>query len=219
MNYKPAQNPTYVNDRIQEYIDTVMHPNCETGKDKWTVESMVSWERFGSTICRKCHDNREHAHYLIRNEYMPAYDRVCTQWLDPETTPYRELPYEVRGKIETIGMEHISNVAAYTHGSYYTTSPWVQQRRYTEKIFEPTCIETTVKGQSYAKNSWTLERIYKAGLHTYTCKDVEVINAVTAVTAEWNALAQKRKCDAMESRMAQMEAKLSELETRITELC
>jgi hypothetical protein len=28
MDYNPEQHPNYVNQRIQNYIDTVMHPGC-----------------------------------------------------------------------------------------------------------------------------------------------------------------------------------------------
>ncbi len=205
MNYIPEQNPTYVNNRIQEYIDTVMHPNCETGKDKWTVESMVSWERFGMTICRKCHDNRERAHYLIRNEYMPAYDRVCTLWLDRKTTPYRELPYEVRGSLESIGM-HLYNTALSEYGIslFPHTAGW---------------------------QSWDMDAIFNAGQYAFSTAGIDVKTSdymtsqveqecikINSIINGWNAKVQKRKCDAMETRLSQMEAKLAEQSARLDTL-
>jgi len=204
MNYKPEQNPEYVNNRIQEYIDTVMHPGCETGKDKWTIESMVSWERFGSSICRKCHANRERAHYLIRNEYMPAYDRECTLWLDRKTTQFKELPYKLRDKIEDIGMT-LSNLLSESGISLFPhTAGWTAWDQ--ESIF---------KAGQYVYSISTPEEHYIVGVY---CKIKKSKDKVDTIIADWNAKVQKRKCDAMESRMAQMEAKLAELETRITEL-
>lgn len=136
MNYNPEQNPTYVNDRIQEYIDTVMHPNCETGKDKWTVESMVSWERFGSTICRKCHDNRERLHMMV-NKFKDDYDAhvIETLLVDRQTTPYSEVPYQIRIKCERAIMDFEFEI----------------YRLYNAAVFLP------------GKNGWTPDLLYKAG--------------------------------------------------------
>ncbi len=106
MNYNPEQHPKYVNQRIQEYIDTVMHPQCKTHQDKWTVASMVSWERFGSTICRQCYENRERLHMMV-NGFKSDYDTQsnATLWLDRQTTPYSEVPYQIRGACEAAVMD------------------------------------------------------------------------------------------------------------------
>lgn len=113
MNYKPAQNPQVVNDRIQNYIDTVMHPGCtkpDLEKDKWTVDKMVSWERFGMTICNACRDNRERLHILV-NGFKEDYDaNAKTELIINRTmTLYRELPYCIKGALETIGRQLFAN--------------------------------------------------------------------------------------------------------------
>ena len=106
MNYKPEQNPQAVNNRIQNYIDTVMHPGCTKHwrkKDQWTVEKMVSWERFGSTICNECFENRERLHMMVQG-FKTDYDAQCRLIINRATTPYSELPYSIRGKISSLGI-------------------------------------------------------------------------------------------------------------------
>ncbi len=111
MNYIPENNPDYVNKCIQEYIDTVMHPGCskpDPEKDKWTVAKMVSWERFGSTICMNCYTNREILHTKV-NGFKTDYDKQCQIIINRETTQYRDLPYKIKGTLECIGMQVFAN--------------------------------------------------------------------------------------------------------------
>jgi hypothetical protein len=107
MNYIPEHNPDYVNNLIQNYIDTVMLPGCKQHwrkKDQWTVAQMVSWERFGMTICNNCYDNRERLHMIV-HDFKEEYDKQCQIIINRETTAYRDLPYKIKGSLEGIGME------------------------------------------------------------------------------------------------------------------
>ena len=113
MNYIPEHNPEEVNKRIQDYIDTVMIPGCskpDLEKDQWTVAKMVSWERFGMTICSNCYGNREKLHMLV-NGFKVDYDTIAKSELiiNRATTPYRELPFQVKGKLESIGQQLFAN--------------------------------------------------------------------------------------------------------------
>lgn len=111
MNYIPEHNPDYVNNQIQNYIDNVMHPGCskpDPEKDKWTVAKMVSWERFGSTICMNCYTNREILHTKV-NGFKTDYDKQCQIIINRETTQYRDLPYKIKGTLECIGMQVFAN--------------------------------------------------------------------------------------------------------------
>ncbi len=111
MNYIPEHNPDYVNNQIQNYIDTVMHPGCKQHwrkKDQWTVAKMVSWERFGSTICMNCYTNREILHTKV-NGFKTDYDKQCQIIINRETTQYRDLPYKIKGTLECIGMQVFAN--------------------------------------------------------------------------------------------------------------
>ncbi len=111
MNYIPEHNPDYVNNQIQEYIDTVMHPGCKQHwrkKDQWTVAKMVSWERFGSTICMNCYTNREILHTKV-NGFKTEYDKQCQIIINRETTLYRDLPYKIKRALEGMGMELFPN--------------------------------------------------------------------------------------------------------------
>ena len=109
MNYNPEQNPDYVNNRIQNYIDTVMHPGCTKHwrkKDQWTVAKMVSWERFGSTVCDNCYENRERLHMMVQG-FKTDYDTQCRLIINRATTPYSELPYTIRNQIADLGISDV----------------------------------------------------------------------------------------------------------------
>ena len=120
MNYKPSQNPTFVNECILEYIDNVMYDECETKQDIWTIDKIVSCEKFGSTICKKCSENKDKLASLVRG-FKTNYDEYMTETTDSvplsrtkfmpklnrETTPYKEVYYKVRSKIFNFGMNDL----------------------------------------------------------------------------------------------------------------
>lgn len=198
MNYNLEQNPKYVNQRIQDYIDTVMHPQCKTQTDKWTIDSMVSWERFGPTICNACYENRERLHKMV-NGFKNDYDTHSkgTLWLDRKTTPYSEVPYVIRGTCELIGMKLFNTI----------------QSTYGIQIF------TNTNGW----NSWDMNSIYMAGqtaflasshAWTYSDPEIEITNSkIDQLVCSWNLNVLLQKNTALESKVASLKTQIQQLET------
>jgi len=115
MNYNPTHNPEYVNECILEYIDDVMHVECQTQKDIWTLEKIISWERFGLSICNKCHENKDKLSFMV-HKFKDDYDkkmikrdtnRLLLEFmpkLNRKTTPYKDVYYKIRDPIIDIGL-------------------------------------------------------------------------------------------------------------------
>lgn len=159
MNYKPAQNPEFVNECILEYIDYVMHPECETHTDNWTLDKIVSWERFGSSICIKCSENKDKLAHMI-HDFKAKYDVCMTETTDSapdcrakfmpkmnrETTPYKDVYYKIRSKVERLGMNDLflnccsKENCVNNKGNYWTPDSIFNlgELLFTDK-FEPKC--------------------------------------------------------------------------------
>jgi len=105
-NYNPDHEPTDINELILQHIDYVMHEECETKADEWTLKKILSWERYGMTICATCYTNREKLLYeLIRkwkSEYM--YKGVIRRGI----TEYRELPYNIKSLCQKIAINNVN---------------------------------------------------------------------------------------------------------------
>lgn len=116
MNYNSAHNPEYVNECILEYIDYVMHEECETKKDVWTLENIFSWQRYGTTICNKCTENKDKLCGMVHG-FKDDYDRlmknkdpcfrVFMPKLNRKTTPYKDVYYKIRSNIVNIGLNEL----------------------------------------------------------------------------------------------------------------
>jgi hypothetical protein len=104
-NYNPNNEPTDINEQILFYIDDVMHDECETDKDIWTLTKILSCELFGMTICRTCHKNREKLVCQLISKWKDEYDYpgVIRRGL----TKYRELPYEIKRVCQEFAMNNI----------------------------------------------------------------------------------------------------------------
>jgi len=89
-NYNPDHEPTDINELILQHIDYVMHEECETKKDEWTLKKILSWERFVMTICATCHKNRDKLIYQLIPQYKQEYD--YTGVIRRGITEYKELP-------------------------------------------------------------------------------------------------------------------------------
>jgi len=108
-NYNPEHEPTYINELILQHIDYVMHEECEKKDtphaDNWTLRNILSWERFGSTICKRCYENREELLYRLIQKWKSEYN--YTGIVRRGVTEYRELPYEIKMFCQTIAMKHV----------------------------------------------------------------------------------------------------------------
>jgi hypothetical protein len=104
-NYNPKYEPTAINELILEHIDFVMHEECETKQDVWTLEKILSWERFGSTICERCHENREKLLYRLIRKWQDEYDYKGV--IRRGVTEYRELPYNIKSLCQRIAMDTV----------------------------------------------------------------------------------------------------------------
>lgn len=105
MNYNPNQHPQDVNNRIQNYIDTVMHLGCtkpDLEKDKWTVDKIVYWQSLIPAICGNCYDHCKKLEIMI-SEFKENYDRHYNQLILGPNMEYRNLPYYVKTQIESLG--------------------------------------------------------------------------------------------------------------------
>jgi len=114
MNYNPNQNPKYVTECILEYIEEVMEYECETGKDSWNIQNIFSGSRCGYNICKKCQCNKDKLSCMV-NEFKDQYDslmilndyvgkhRVFMPKLNRDTTPYKDVYYNIRNKIVQLG--------------------------------------------------------------------------------------------------------------------
>lgn len=108
-SYNPDHEPTDINELILKHIDYVMDEECEkkdtSEEDTWTLKKILSWERFGMTICATCYTNREKLLYeLIRkwqSEYR--YNGVIRRGI----TEYRELPYDIKSLCQKIAMNNV----------------------------------------------------------------------------------------------------------------
>jgi hypothetical protein len=152
MNYNPAHNPEYVNECILEYIDNVMHVECQTQKDVWNLSNIFSWQRYGSTICNKCHDNKDKL-YLKIHKFQEDYDnlmvledyegehRVFMPKLNRKTTPYKDVYYKIRGQIEQIGMY---------------------------ELYPKCCNAKNCTSTNRADNSWNFDNMFKLGELLFT---------------------------------------------------
>jgi len=195
MNYNPEQHPKYVNQRIQEYIDTVMHPQCKTHQDKWTVASMVSWERFGSTICSKCNENRERLHMMV-NGFKSDYDVQAkgTLLIDRKTTPYSEVPYQIRGTCEIAIMDFEFAIYRKYGMALFLRSPtasWTPDLLYTV-------------GQSmFSQNS-----LSSSDLSTYRQELISLNARIDNAVAQWNTCV-------LQNKNIELEAKIADLKTQI----
>jgi hypothetical protein len=104
-NYTPNYNPTTINKQILEYIDLTMHEKCKVG-DVWTIERILSWERFGNTICETCDNNREHLLYQLIQKWKHEYDYDGV--IMRGVTKYNELPYAIKRLCESIAMNNVA---------------------------------------------------------------------------------------------------------------
>lgn len=105
-NYNPKHQPTDINELILEHIDFVMYEECEKEpKDNWTLERILSWERFGSTICATCYENREQLLYRLIRQWKSEYD--YTGVIRRGVTEYRELPYKIKYFCQNIAMKNV----------------------------------------------------------------------------------------------------------------
>ena len=116
-NYNPNHEPTDVNERIKEYIDYVMHEECETKTDEWTLKKILSWERFGMTICWKCHENREKLLYQLIRQWQDEYD--YTGVIRRGVTEYRELPHKIKWLCQNIAMDDIADKREWDFNDLY----------------------------------------------------------------------------------------------------
>lgn len=108
-NYNPEHEPSDVNEMILGYIDFVMDEECEKKgtpeADNWTLKKILSCERFGMTICKRCFENREKLLYQLIAQYKQEYD--YTGVIRRGITEYRELPYEIKRFCQGIAMNHV----------------------------------------------------------------------------------------------------------------
>jgi hypothetical protein len=104
-NYNTEHEPTDINKLILEHINIVMDEECETKADTWTLKKILSWERFGMTICKSCHDNREKLLYKLIPKYKQEYD--YTGIIQRGVTKYRDLPYKLKCFIQGIAMNNV----------------------------------------------------------------------------------------------------------------
>ena len=105
-NYNPNHEPSDINEKIIEYIDDVMHEECEQPQDdEWTLKNILSWERFGMTICRTCYENREKLLYQLIRQWQDEYD--YTGVIRRGVTEYRELPYEIKDMCQRIAVDNV----------------------------------------------------------------------------------------------------------------
>ncbi len=104
-NYNPNHEPTAINEKIMLYIDNVMHEECTTQKDEWTLKKILSWERFGMTICERCYENRETLLYRHIREWQDEY--VYTGVIRRGVTEYRELPREIKHLCVNIAINNV----------------------------------------------------------------------------------------------------------------
>jgi hypothetical protein len=102
-NYNPNHEPTDINELIMQYIDYTMNEECE--EDEWTLKKILSWERFGSTICETCHNNREKLLYQLIRQWQSEYDYNGV--IRRGVTEYRELPYEIKWMCQNIAMNNV----------------------------------------------------------------------------------------------------------------
>lgn len=201
MNYKPEQNPKYVNQRILDYIDTVMHPQCITQADKWTIESMVSWKRFGSTICHKCSENRERLHMMV-NGFKDEYDAHVkgTMWLDRKTTPYSDVPYSVRGTCEAALMDFEFDIYRRCNGVVFLpgNTVWTPDLLYTAG-------STVFRERLSFKNALSRDFIKKIN-----ALNLKINNDVKS----WNLNVLQHKNTALEAKLVALKTQIQQPETK-----
>lgn len=108
-NYNPEHEPTDINELILQHIDYVMHEECEkkdtSEEDTWTLKKILSWERFGMTICATCYTNREKLLYQLIPQYKQEYD--YTGVVRRGVTEYKELPYEIKYFCQTMAVNNV----------------------------------------------------------------------------------------------------------------
>lgn len=152
MDYNPAHNPEYVNECILEYIDDVMHEECQTENDRWNLENIFSQQRCGSIICNKCTENKDKLYemvYKFKNDYDKKMIKIDANWLwlefmpklNRKTTPYKDVYYKIRSQIVDIGLNELySNCCGVEH-----------------------CINIDREG-----NAWNFESLFKLGELLFT---------------------------------------------------
>jgi hypothetical protein len=187
MNYKSAQNPEFVNECILEYIDYVMAPDCETQKEDWTLDKIVSWERFGSSICRKCSENKDKLAPMI-HDFKAKYDVCMTKTtesyvdteympkMDRKTTPYKDVYYKIRSKIEEFGMNNL----------------------FLNCCAKENCVNN--KG-----NYWTPDIIFNVGEMLFTCNEKIFIPKCEPCKHNWSTISLKIDILVLESNMELLE--------------
>ena len=120
-NYNPEHEPTEINELILHHIDDVMHEECKKNgtpeADIWTLKRILSWERFGSTICHTCDTNREKLLYQLIQKWKGEYD--YTGVIRRGVTEYRELPYEIKYFCQRIAMENVLIKDVWTPSTLY----------------------------------------------------------------------------------------------------
>ena len=105
-NYNPNHEPTDINELILQYIDYTMNEECEKSVgDNWTLKKILSWERFGTTICDTCHNHREKLLNQLIREWQSEYD--YTGVIRRGVTDYKELPYKIKWMCERIAMNNL----------------------------------------------------------------------------------------------------------------
>jgi hypothetical protein len=105
-NYNPKHEPSTINELILEHIDFVMYDECEKSEeDNWTLANILSWERFGNTICYTCHNNREKLLNQLIREWQSEYDYIGV--IRRGVTEYKELPYKIKSMCERIAMNNV----------------------------------------------------------------------------------------------------------------
>ena len=115
-------------------------------KDQWTVAKMVSWERFGSTICNNCYENRERLHMMVQG-FKTDYDTEYRLIINRVTTPYNELPYIIRSQIADLGISDVGATIIDIDTIYE-----IGKGTYTQKFDE--IVKTPVE-----KTYWKIEQI------------------------------------------------------------
>lgn len=120
-NYNPDHEPTDINELILHHIDNVMDEECEKKDtpeaDTWTIKRILSWERFGSSICATCDKNKDLMIYMLMPEWKCNYDYIGV--IQRGVTEYRELPYKIKYFCQRIAMNNVKLDEAWTPNSLY----------------------------------------------------------------------------------------------------
>lgn len=105
-NYNPKHQPSAINELILQYIDYTMNEECEKSDgDNWTLAKILSWERFGSTICETCSKNREKLLNQLIQKWKSEYDYIGV--IRRGVTEYKELPYKIKWMCQKIAMNNV----------------------------------------------------------------------------------------------------------------